>query len=564
MSRFSISPTLLAFPIFYLYKKSRTAFTASLLLLMATMSGCFINLYKTNRVNSADSAMIENLQNRQKVFIIHYKEGVSGIENMSVNNNMIAGTIVTPDNAHLQHLKPSKAKPNRLKKGFQEEALMEVHLYTDEKKPDNGNLSLPLSAFNRVDVYEYNKSATTAARVLTITGIVAAVAVTAFLVAFLIACNCPQVYVADNGQYDFHGGLYSGAVYKSLERTDYMPIGSWDSQQQKLQMRIENATGEEQFINSVQLLRVEHAPGASALVDRHGKVFLVSNPLPPHSAIAPGLGDVLDKVAKEDQQAYSFNSAVAKKNFSNVVLTFGKPAEAQKATMIISGRNSDWSGYIYKEFNGLFGESFEKWQQQQDQADPAMLEAWQKNQALPLMVYVKDGNKWKHVDYFSMTGNTASRKMIMELKLPPTSEKTISIKLETVYRFWDLDYAAIDLSESDADITTTYIDASTALTHDGTDKREELREKDKKYCYLTGSEAIDFEFLPLKKIDKKITSFFLVSSGYYHKLENGIGKAKTMELLKFRQPGAFDAFSKNKYQEANNQLKKYAVNSRKQ
>ena len=225
--------------------------------------------------------------------------------------------------------------------------------------------------------------------------------------------------------------------------------------------------------------------------------------------------------------------------------------------MILSGKNSGWCGYIYKEFNTLFGAGITNWKKKEDNADPVVMEQWQKDQALPMMVYVQNGNDWKYVDYFSLVVDTASRNMIMELDLSSIKEETVNIKLETVYRFWHLDYAALEFSENDIG-SSVYINVAKA-DREGSNEKNNLVAKDKQYTYLTGVQAIGLEFNP-PVIDKNLTSpFFLVSSFYYHSLKKYEGKAKTMELLQFRTKGAFTAFSRKKYNDINADLEKFLV-----
>ncbi|MEP6673862.1 MAG: hypothetical protein ABJA78_01860 [Ferruginibacter sp.] len=556
-SRLSGSAGMLLFPLYFMYRKRKKAFLLLIVAFALTVSSCYQHYFKTHTQQKADTDMLQKLQSANKYFIVHFKTGVAGLTNLSIKNNTIEADIVTLGEDHLKYLNPETSRTNRVKKNDKNAALMEVHLYTNEEKKDNGRLSLPLSSVNRVDVYEFDKSATNANHIISTVGVVIASVAVVTLIAVAIACNCPQIYVNNNGQYQFNGGMYSGAVYSSLERTDYMPLGSLQPTDNMLNLKIGNAPNEEQFINSVQLLKVDHPVGSKVMVDRHGNIFSYKDPQLPISVLA-GTDDVKEILRQTDQNYYSFNNNQGKKDFSNVILSFKKPANAAKAKLLIHGKNSDWSGYIYKEFNSLFGEGMSQWKKQEDKADPKVMEQWQKDQAMPVMVYVQNGNNWNYADYFAMTGNTASRDLVMELDLSNIKEETINIKLETVYRFWDLDYAAIDFSDNEIQ-SSSYMDPVKASLADATDEKNNLLLKDRQYCHLTGADAINLQFGPAVVHDKISSTWFLVSSGYYHSLEEYEGKPKLMELMKFKNKGTFNAFSKSKYQHVNDELEKYAV-----
>src|SRR5438552_3630737 len=263
----------------------------------------------------------------------------------------------------------------------------------------------------------------------------------------------------------FVSGLYSGAVYSTLERTDYLPLNTVPYDAANISFKIANAKNEEQFINSVQLLQVNHSNNVNVLADRHGNVFPYQKPVEPLSALTGEKNDVKQVLKQTDEQYYSFSNTANENGFSDIRLTFDKPANAGNAKLIIHARNSYWAGLVHKEFIGLFGDDFEKWRAKQEKADPKELEQWQTDQALPLMVYVKTYEGWKFVDYYQLIGNTASRDMIMDIDTKEIPGNTIELKLETAYRFWDLDFAGIDYS-NDPNFTTAIIEPAEAIKSD--------------------------------------------------------------------------------------------------
>jgi hypothetical protein len=563
-SRFANIATLVFSPFFFIWRKTKKGTVVILLAAVAILTSCFQHYYRTHTLTTADAATLKRLQNSNKYFILHSNSNkVFGLNNVSVNGDNIEGDLVVLPAEHSKYLHPETDKANRVKKMDKVGALMEVHLYySQEMTADQLHVSVPLSALNRMDVYEFDKKATTANHILSTVGVVVVGATAAFFIAFAIACNCPQVYVNNNGQYEFKSGVYSGAVYSTLERSDYLPLEGIKPANDKYQFRIGNIENEEQFINQVQLMKVDHPADVKVLADRHGKILSYKYPAAPVNATYDGSNDVTQELKFPDAQYYSFDSKADENGFSSVIVSFNKPAEATKGKLLVHAGNSKWSGYLYKEFASLFGNSYEKWRKQQELAASSNAQQWQIDQGLPLKVFVETDKGWQYVDHFALTGNTASRDMIMEIDLANVKTGKVNIKIESAFQFWDMDMAAMDFSNDKA-VTAVILDPVAVTKNDGTTNLEELLQQDKKYTHLTGNDFVNIEFnVPASANDN--TSLFLVSSGYYHSQPKFSDKVDMPSLLQFKEKGAFDRFSRNKYTVMQEALAKALVKPGKQ
>ena len=304
----------------------------------------------------------------------------------------------------------------------------------------------------------------------------------------------------------------------------------------------------------MQLLQVNHPAGVNVLVDRHGNILSYDKLQVPVSAMINKQADITKQLSVADGVQYLFDGEKEEKGFSNVSLTFIKPPGAQKAKLVIHGGNSLWSGYLYHSFAALFGTGYEKWRNEKDKSDPGEMEQWQTDQSLPLMVYIEKNGKWEFADNFAHTGNTASRDMIMELDISGIKTEQIKIKLETVYQFWNLDYAAIDFSENKK-MNTVLIDPFKAIKGDGSSQIQSLDSVDQHYCHLVSNEEMSLEYSPSSSKDG-VNSYFFVSTGYYHNIKKYEGKPQITTLMKFKNKGAFDNFSHQKFEELQNTLAK--------
>ena len=547
-NRLAYASTFFLFPLYFLWRKTRKGTIAIVLAALIFLSSCFQHYFRSGTRNSVDGATLKRLHNSSKYFIIHYSNNkVFGLNNVIVNGDNVEGDLSELTDEHKRHSDPSTNRTNRVKRADKIVTLMEVHLYYPQPiANDQTRVSIPLSAVNRMDVYEFDRNATTGNHIISWIGVGVASAFVIGLIAFAIACNCPQVYVNNNGQYEFKSGVYSGAVYSTLERSDYLYLDGIQPVNNKYQFRIGNVENEEQFINQVQLLKADHPADVKVLADRHGKILSYQYPVTPAKATYDNDIDITGELKYKDASYYSFDSKPADNGLSAVVISFDKPANAQKGKLIVHAGNSKWSGYLYKEFASLFGEGYTKWRDQQEQLTTANADQWQIDQGLPLKVFAETENGWQYMDHFALTGNTASRDMIMEIDLSSVKTSRVNIKIESTFRFWDMDMAAMDFSDN-FQVKTTFLTAVSVNKKDGTSNLDELARLDKKYTQLTGKDFVNLEFNVASADNGNTTSLFLISTGYYHSQYSSGGKPDLPSLMKFKEKGAFDRFSRTKY-----------------
>ena len=529
---------------YYVWRKIKARPAAILIFSLLILSSCFQHYFRTSSTKKTDTATLQKLQNANKYFILHLKNTVLGLTNIKVAEDKLEADLIGLPVEHSKYLEPSMKRSNQVQNKIYPLVLMEVHLYYPETIAANQvHISIPITAINGMDVYEFDKSATTGNHILSWVGIGVGVFIVVPLIIAAIVCNCPQVYVNNNGQYEFQSGVYSGAIHSALERTDYLALPGITPVNDKYQFRIGNVPNEEQFINQVQLMKVEHPDNTKVLADRHGKILAYNNMLSPISASYDDGTDVTTQLKSTDGQDYLFNSKKNKDGFSAVTMKFTKVAGAKEGKLLVHAGNSNWSGFLFKEFVSLFGNNYEKWRSQQESAAVANAEQWQIDQGLPMKVFVETEKGWQYVDHFALTGNTASRDMIMEINLSGVKGNKVNIRIETAFQFWNLDMAAMDFSDN-AVVNAVILNPSKVSKNNKEDNRNQLLQKDAVYTNLSGNDFVNIEYdVPPASGN---ASFFLVTSGYYHTKPPTSGKTDLHALLKFRKKGAFDRFSREK------------------
>jgi hypothetical protein len=557
------SPTttlaLLFLPILCLVtKKRRKAGVIYFLGIILLNSGCFQNFYRTNSTKTVSDSALLKLQAQNKHFTVYLANGNYTLNNIKINDKIIEGDMIPSDDANYKFLRPNHATdkgPNTYKKKDEAFVLNEVQIYaTTHTADDTTHLRLPMTKITRVDIFSKNKGETTTNHIVSGIGMGLLLAVFIFVGVAAIACNCPQVYTFNGSEYQFKSGVFSGAIYSSLERTDYLPLDNLVAVNGKYKFRVMNTQREEQNINQIVLMKIPHDPQINVLLDKNGRVHTFQTPVPPSSTtlIRDKSGKTIDE---RDGRTYLFNEkSDSGSAFGSVILTFPIPAGAKQSKLIVNAKNSMWAGFIFEDFTSLFGGKFQKYQSRQDKANREKLDRWQKEQALSLMVYVETERGWQLVDYFPTTGNTAARDMIMAINIPPTSQNTVRVKLESAFMFWELDYAAMDFS-TDRLLQPQFIAASSAtISRSSGVELASLASVDDKYCKMLQNDFLSIEFEG-KESDQP-ASFFLVSTGYYHSLEQFNGKPDVGMLKRFKKKGYFSEYSEKRFNEAQEILSK--------
>jgi hypothetical protein len=547
--------SLLFLPILCLIiKRKRKAGIIYLVFIFVTSLGCFQNFYLTNSKKSISDSTLLKLQSENKNFVVYLANGHYSLKNIKINDKIIEGDVDSIGEDESKYLLPHHTS-NSYKKRDEEIVLKEVHIYAlSEKLKDSVHLSLPMSSITRVDIFTKDKERTSASHVASGIGVGVGIAAVIVLILAAIACNCPQVYTYDGSDYQFKAGVFSGAIYSSLEKTDYLPLDKLTSVNGKYKFRIINTQQEEQNINQVALMKIQHDAQTNVLLDRNGHIHSFQNPLSPVSTSLTN-DESGQTFHSRDNKTYWFNQKSDSSSvFGSVILTFEKPVGAEKAKLIVNAKNSLWAGYIFEDFTSLFGGKFQKYQSMQDKANREKLDRWQKEQALSLMVYIETEKGWQLVDYFPTTGNTAGRDMIMPLNLPQSKENKIRIKLESAFMFWELDYIGIDFS-ADKALESQVIPVSYAIKSTSSESElANLASIDKQYCKLLQNEFLSIEFDGSETTQEE--SYFLVSTGYYHSLKQYEGKPDIGMLKQFKKKGYFSEYSEKRFNEAQEVLAK--------
>ncbi len=419
-----------------------------------------------------------------------------------------------------------------------------IHL-KDDATLSTGQQLINLESIDRVEVYDRDLGRTIANYIGVSIGVFAII----IIVILLTKSSCPYIYSYDGDGFVFEGESYGGAIFKPLERVDYIPLSGLRTVDGLSTVRITNELYEKQFVNQVRLIEIETEPDAQALIDRHGTIHIISDPIDPIKATSEGL-DYTKELQANNLLGFYFDGS---SNTTSITLEF--PNSMNEGKLLVNAKGSLWLDYVFGEFTKLLGNEYPEFIQKQNKKSPEELQKWIKDQNLQLNVYEQVDSEWKFIDYFDMVGPLGEgRDLVMHIPSNGKPNGTRKIKLETGFMFWELFHASIDYSTNGAYNSKELVPIS-AINQQGNEVLEKLLKNDQ--AYLIQPQVGDYATIdfPTASTDtESITHRILEISGYYEHIRSFENQPDMMSLLRFRTPGHFSDFSREKYDALNPQL----------
>ena len=541
-------------------------FTAFILLIASINYFLGCKYYKPIAVdaynNETKGSSLKELNTKGKYFILRKGENAYALSNVSVDDAKMTLT-AKPETVPPEHEVYISTKKNRYQysKGRGEGIVMtEVHIFqSDTSSVDTTSLyTFPLSDVKKIEIIEYDKKKS---QLRTTEAIVFSVLSAALVIAIIAAASysepappppstvssCPYISTFDGTSYNLQGEIYSASIFQSLEKDDYLPLqlapvsGDYS-------IRISNELQEIQHTDFADLVVVEHDKNVRLLVNPDGRIFSVSNPESPETATLNNHIDVRAELLKKDNNNCLFKDDDGVRAAEDLFVTFKNESKSKKGKLILSGRTSSWTNYLYGEFTKAFGSHYDKWIKQQEKRPAGELEKWSNEQNIPITVSVKTPGGWKEVQKLKAVGPLLDRDMIIPVDLP--GDGPAEFKISCGYLFWELDYAAIDYTPNAA-FTINTIKPYRAIDEKGQDVLAAIANPDKEYLvqpYIGNTTIVNYKAVAPK--EGLTQTFFLHSSGYYTHIRHYTGSPKVAFLKSFEQPGALAAFSRQKFAEA--------------
>jgi len=513
--------------------------------LMLNLSGCYY--YKVSPTSSIPKEEVKKHQDLNKTIIIHHGDEAWHFTDIVIDEEIIKGRIIKTERLFKDRY-PVPGKPNRYypKKDPADASLAnEVHIHISEySKIADQEISINPEAIEKVEVFDKDSGATAASWIFGSILIGAGAFALFIIILLLTKSSCPFIYTWDGESFKFTGEIYSGAIQPALERHDYLPLKNIVAEDGTYRIKMTNEVKEIQHTNLAELMVFDHSENTEVLVDKYGEYHTITNPNSPIEAINLSGLDVLNIVSERDSLNY-FGDPIKKGMSINdgMIVKFKVPLDAEKASLIVNAKNSLWLDYLFTRFHGMLGDNYEKFQARQKDASTKELDRWYQEQSLPLSAYIEKNGEWEKLDHYNLVGPMAFKEDVLQFDVTGFKGEEISIKLETGYMFWEIDYVGIDYSEKQ-ELNYTVISIQKAIDDKGIDIRSKLIADDNEYYIQpeVGDEVI-LNFAEPASSDKSRT-VILHSKGYYLILRDQEGKPNKKALRKFRKEGRFPEYSR--------------------
>jgi hypothetical protein len=522
----------------------------SLIAFLNLIHGCYY--YKVNRTTEPAGPALMKLEGNNKLIILHSADSTWQFRNIATDGDSISGFLWKLQ-GHEAYKTTIPEINNRYKKsdsGDEFKVSDEVHIYVaDNVQIKDGKAVFATRSVDRIELYDPAKGATTASWVFGAIGVGALIFVAIGVIVALTKESCPFIYVSDGTKEKFIGEIYSGAIYPSVERDDYLPLPNPEPGQKEYKIKMTNEVHEIQNTNLIELNVFDHPGDVDVLVDKYGNYQTTYDLILPAEAKNLRGDDVLELIKSKDTLSYYCDENIKDPPVTDgIILKFDKPGDSGTAKLRIRAKNTFWLDYVFARFHELFGKEYDCWVEKQTTDLARKMKNWSVEQKIPLCVYIEKNGKWEFVDYYNVTGPMAAKEDILSFNISEIKTDFVRIKLEFGYLFWDIDYAAIDYSIN-VPVVQRIAQFETATDNKDKDVKDLLKSSDMLYYVQPEvGDAVDMTFSIPAPI-KESQTYILHSRGHYKILMNQTGDQQVRQLLAFRKKGHFPEFSNEIFRE---------------
>jgi hypothetical protein len=540
---------------FQIAKPYRSTIALFLLILFMTFTaGC--NYYRVTTHYQEDGDLTEKLnKSLNKENLVLFVKGSQTFLAQSIDfdqRSITAELDSLPIELQWLHDEMALSGTNRFNAKKHGTIVHEVRIYPDQNEPlAPGVISVPIDNVKRIDIYDHD----TAKEILSWTAVAAGIFGVFVLIVALTKSSCPYIFAHDGQSFQFEGESYGGAIFKPLERMDYIPLTKIDQTSTIKKVRISNQLQERQYINQVKMIELVTPAGVSALIDQYGNAHTYQKPYSPIKATADEK-DFSDQLTSKEEGRFLFDTGQT--GNSHIDLEF--PNQDRPAKLIINAKGSLWFDYLYGEFSKLFGDYYPNFIDLQHRRDRDDLQQWIHDQDLLLTVYEQTIGGWQMIDRFEMVGPLGEgRDMVMTIPVNKDAQDTRTFRIETGFMLWDLNYAALDYTPNQI-LEYNTLDPQQVLDQHGNDGVPAILLDDSQYLeQLEIGDFVNIDFETSQHHSTISPHYFLAVKGYYEHVRDFVGGPEWYKLTAFKNPGHFTRFSRQVFQAIPTDF--YAVNS---
>ncbi len=526
-------------------------FNGIILAAMFFVSSCtqYIKLLPNQNIEDYKGLTSESWSFRDyhNYIIIHHGDQIFELSNLSYNqsNTTLTGKINPTITNPLLYYNLAKSHPeniNPLSKGDPSSLAEQIHFFVNKGQvKEDGTFEFSINDISKIDETIHESKSNIGP--VGIVAIVTASAVTVGIIAIAVACGCPHVYINDGEQLKWEQTLFTGAKAPQLARSDLKAIKDYFPTQETLTLTLKNDEEEQQFIDKLSLKVVEH-PADVNLAIENNNLYAYHKATSPIAVTDQDGKNQSQATANKDGVSYDFKPEKLT-DLSALHVTF-KPESVGDSRLILHVKNTKWSGYLYNEFNKLFGSEHAKWVEKNKDKSKEEREAWMNQEGIKLLVEIKRNKVWEPLSEINLIGDVSYESLAVPINVE--SLENLEIRLRSGFHFWEVDYLGLAHETEHIAVKIHDLTPTIATNSQGESQLDKLQGTDEKYLISTpdnASTVVTFDNIPLPNQGKR--SLFLEANGYYLIQKQYTGKPNYKRLSKFKKPGELSRFSKEQY-----------------
>lgn len=423
--------------------------------------------------------------------------------------------------------------------------MMHIYVAPDSAIIAVGNkISIPVANVAKAEIFKVE-----AGRTITAVAGAAAGAFWTYIIIVLITkgISCPYVYSESAADITLEGELYSGATATPIERDDYITLKAISPVDNQYKIRITNEVQEIQNTNLAELLVFDHPADAEIVVDKYGVAHSMTDIRQPLSATNAYGKSILAELTDYDSKRHISEIRDDALLMDTISLSFDRPANSDRAKLVISGKNTMWLDYMFAQLSDMFGNKYDEWVKIRNRRSREDLLQWSLDQGIPLAVWLETNTGLRFVDYYNVPGPARDKKDVLHFDLSGVSGDKVNVKLVSGILFWELDFAGMDFT-ADREMAKSVVSVEYAADETGKEVTPLLRADDDMYLVqpLINNEArLTFKTPPA--VPGTGRTVVLHSKGNYEPIRTATGKPDMKLLVSMRQPGMFTGFAKNHF-----------------
>ena len=364
------------------------------------------------------------------------------------------------------------------------------------------------------------------------------VVIVGVLAAALAASSCPFVYSWDGERWVLDAEPFGGAVSKGLERDDVGALEHLRAVDGEYRLLVTNEMRETQHTNQLELLVVDHAPGAQVAADDSGRVHALTDLRAPLRATVGGEEDVTSALAAVDGKAWAPEPALDARGGvrRELVLELPRPAGARELQLLVRAATTPWGAMTLRTMLEMRGPYVDAWYRAVD-TDPTaaqLLHAWNLREELfVLKVEVEEPDGWRTRAVVAGGGPAISENRVVSLDVGAVQGDRVRVRLRPPAGFWSID--AVQVAHGrDASVRVDTVASKSAVDGAGNDVGPLLARADDRYHDMpTLEDEAELRFAAPSARPGTARTVLLHSRGYYrlHMPTGGVADLATLQRI---------------------------------